>query len=59
MKNKMQVFLYNKKLYVPLWRKNQLSSGVMVALRILVPPVRVRILPGQQKCNNMGNVFPL
>ncbi len=27
----------------------QLSSGVMVALRILVPPVRVRVLPGQQK----------
>jgi hypothetical protein len=26
-----------------------LSSGVMVALRILVPPVRVRVLPGQQK----------
>ena len=25
-----------------------LPSGVMVALRILVPPVRVRILPGQQ-----------
>ena len=30
-------------------RKTNLSGGVMVALRILVPPVRVRILPGQQK----------
>ncbi len=26
----------------------KLPGGVMVALRILVPPVRVRILPGQQ-----------
>ena len=29
-------------------KQNLLSSGVMVALRILVPPVRVRILPRQQ-----------
>lgn len=33
--------------------KQRLSGGVMVALRILVPPVRVRILPGQQKA-----IFP-
>ena len=26
-----------------------MPRGVMVARRILVPPVRVRILPGQQK----------
>ena len=29
--------------------KQTLPCGVMVARRILVPPVRVRILPGQQK----------
>ena len=26
-----------------------MPRGVMVARRILVPPVRVRVLPGQQK----------
>ena len=34
----------------------RMSCGVMVARRILVPPVRVRILPGQQKL--MGKTLP-
>ena len=44
-------------------KKQDLSSGVMVALRILVPPVRVRVLPGQRVCfrprNAAGLVLPV
>mgnify|MGYP006876567879 CR=1 FL=1 len=47
--------------FAPLQTQNaSLSSGVMVALRILVPPVRVRVLPGQQrrlKENFLSGVF--
>ena len=31
--------------------RQELSCGVMVARRILVPPVRVRVLPRQQVIN--------
>ena len=37
----------------------RMSCGVMVARRILVPPVRVRILPGQQKLMGNSTGFPI
>ena len=41
--------LVAQKKVLPLQRNSELSCGVMVAHRILVPLVRVRILPGQQE----------
>ena len=50
------MILWNRKKYLPLHSLNasseraapeKLPCGVMVARRILVPPVRVRILPRQ------------
>ncbi len=39
--------------------RQELSCGVMVARRILVPPVRVRILPRQQKRELNNNSLAL
>ncbi len=62
------MILWNRKKYLPLHSLNasseraapeKLPCGVMVARRILVPPVRVRILPRQQTKELKLNVSTL